>query len=121
MLVTCGEIAYPEYTAATWHIYLCFLLLLVCQGLVTMQSTWFIGWVNKVGTVWNVIIVIIFVIWMPVGSINTPKTNNTHDVWTQFENGTDWPIGWATIMGFLTAVWVSFYHTVQNSSPAHKM
>lgn len=99
MLVTCGEIVYPSYVAATWHIYLCLLALLVVQGVITMQSTKFIGWVNKIGTVFNVVVVFIFVIWFPAGSINSPKTNNSHDVWTTFENGTEWPIGWATIMG----------------------
>jgi len=105
MLVTCGEIASPDYTAKTWHIYLILLLLLFLNGVITMQSTWFIGWVNKVGTVWNLLVVLIFVIWFPVGSINKPKTNPSHAVWTEFENGTEWPIGWATIMGFLTTIW----------------
>ncbi|GAB7346953.1 hypothetical protein MBLNU459_g2010t1 [Dothideomycetes sp. NU459] len=105
MLVACGEIAYPAYTAHTWQVYLCFLLLPIAEGALAMQSTQFIGWANKVGTVWNVLIVIIFVIWFPAGSINSPKTNTSHNVWTQFENGTEWPIGWATVMGFLTAVW----------------
>ena len=105
MLVTCGEISNPNYVAQTWHIYLTLLLLLVIQGVVTMQSTWFIGWVNKIGTIFNIIVVIIFVIWFPAGSINHPKTNHSHQVWTSFENGTEWPIGWATIMGFLTTIW----------------
>ena len=46
-----------------------------------------------------------FVIWMPVGSVGSPKTNGTHETWTTFTNGTEWPIGWATIMGFLTTIW----------------
>ena len=64
-----------------------------------MQNTKFIGRINIVGTVFNVLVVIIFVIWFPVGSINHPKTNNSHAVWTEFANGTEWPVGWATIMG----------------------
>ncbi|KAJ9612639.1 hypothetical protein H2200_004236 [Cladophialophora chaetospira] len=105
MIITCGAIANPDYSPQTWHVYLTLLLLLVLNGLVTMQSTWFIGWVNKIGTIWNIIVVFIFFIWFPVGSVNTPKTNNSHAVWTTFENGTEWPIGWATIMGFLTTIW----------------
>ena len=105
MLVTAGQIANPEYVPQTWHVYLTLLALLVMQGLVTMQSTWFIGCkavsegthrpqirssrytadqsyagVNKVGTVCNVVIIFIFFIWFPVGSINSPKANNTHAV-----------------------------------------
>lgn len=49
MLITCGEIAYPDtYVPKTWHIYLTLLGLLIVQGIITMQSTKFIGWVNKV-------------------------------------------------------------------------
>ena len=43
MLITAGQIAYPDYVPQTWHIYLTLLALLIMQGLVTMQSTWFIG------------------------------------------------------------------------------
>lgn len=105
MLVTAGSIAYPDYVPETWHIYLTLLLLLFIDGVVTMQSTWFIGWVNKIGTVINLIVVFIFIIWFPVGSINHPKTNDSHAVWTEFANGTEWPIGYAVIMGFLTTIW----------------
>lgn len=105
MLVTCGEIAHPDYVAETWQVYLIFPLLLVVQGFLTTQSTKFIGRMNKVGTVYNVVLVLIFVIWFPLGSINTPKTKPSREVWTTFENGTDWPVGWSTIMG------ESFLHT----------
>lgn len=99
MIITCGTIANPDYVPETWHTYLVLLLILVINGLLTMQSTRFIGQLNKVGTILNMAVVLIFVIWFPVGSINTPKTNSNRVVWTSFENGTDWPIGWATIMG----------------------
>lgn len=105
MLVTAGSIANPDYTPETWHIYLTLLLLLFVDGVVTMQSTWFIGWVNKIGTVINLIVVFIFLIWFPVGSVNRPKTNDSRAVWTEFDNGTEWPIGYAVIMGFLTTIW----------------
>lgn len=99
MLVTCGEIAYPTYVAQTWHIYLSFLALLFVQGVISMQSTKVVGWANKIGTAVNVAVVFIFIVWFPAGSINSPKTNDNHQVWETFENGTDWPIGWAMIMG----------------------
>lgn len=70
-----------------------------------MQSTKVVGRVNVVGTIWNLGIIIIFVIWFPVGAINNPKFNDNEYVWTKFQNGTQWPIGWATIMGFLTAIY----------------
>lgn len=50
MLTTAGAIAYPSYTPQPWHNYLALLGILIIQGFITMQSTKFIGWVNKVGT-----------------------------------------------------------------------
>lgn len=95
MLVTCGQIAYPDYQPETWHVYLTLLAILVANGLIAMQPTRIIGWVNQVGTVWNVAVLCIFVVWFPAGSIHEPKTNASHSaVWTSFENGTAWPIGW---------------------------
>ncbi len=32
MLITCGVIAYPDYTPETWHVYLTLLLLLIING-----------------------------------------------------------------------------------------
>ena len=105
MILTAAEIAYPDYTAQTWHIYLTLLALLVVEGLLTMNATRFLGWLNIVGTIANMIVLIIFVIWLPVGSINTPKTNPNSVVWTGIENGTEWPSGFAFLMGFLSVIW----------------
>ena len=105
MILTAGEIANPDYTAKTWHIYLVFLLLLIVEGLLTMNSTKFLGRLNELGTILNLVVLIIFIIWFPVGSINHPKTNNSHYVWTDIVNGTEWPSGLAFIMGFLSVIW----------------
>lgn len=105
MIVTAGEIAYPAYTAQTFHIYLVLLTLLIVEGCMTMNSTKFIGQLNKVGTVANLVVIIIFVIWFPVGSINHPKTNPNSVVWTGIVNGTEWPSGFAFMMGFLSVIW----------------
>jgi amino acid transporter len=106
MILTAAEIAHPDYTAQTYHIYLLLLALLIIEGLLTMNSTKFIGQLNKVGTFFNFIVVFIFVIWMPVGSINSPKTNSNSEVWTSkgIVNGTEWPTGFAFMMGFLSVI-----------------
>lgn len=67
-----------------------------------MQSTKFVGKVGITGTIWNVLLVLVFIIWFPVGA---SKFNSSEAVWTTFQNGTQWPIGWATIMGFVTTIW----------------
>jgi amino acid transporter len=95
MILTAAAIANPDYTIETWHIYLMLLAILFISGLLTMQATKIIGWINVVGTWVNLIALVIFVIWMPVGSINKPKTNPNNIVWTSdgIVNGTEWPTG----------------------------
>lgn len=105
MILTAGEIANPGYTAQTWHVYLVFLLLLIVEGLLTMNSTKFLGRLNELGTILNLIVLVIFVAWFPAGSINHPKTNDSHYVWTDIVNGTEWPAGLGFIMGFLSVIW----------------
>ena len=105
MILTAVEIANPNYTAQTFHIYLVLVALLILEGCLTMQNTKFIGRLNKLGTAANIIVIIIFVIWMPAGSINTPKTNSNDYVWTGIVNGTEWPDGFAFMMGFLSVIW----------------
>ncbi|MCJ1389693.1 hypothetical protein MMC18_002550 [Xylographa bjoerkii] len=105
MILTAAEIANPDYTAETFHVYLLLLALLIFEGLLTMNSTKFIGRLNVIGTITNMVALIIFVIWMPVGSINTPKTNSNDYVWTEVINGTEWPTGFAFMMGFLSVIW----------------
>jgi len=106
MILTAAEIAHPDYTVQTYHDYLLLLALLIIEGLLTMNSTKFIGQLNKFGTVFNFIVVFIFVIWVPVGSINMPKTNTNSEVWTSkgIVNGTEWPTGFAFLMGFLSVI-----------------
>lgn len=107
MLLTAGAIANPGYVIQTWHIYLTLLLILIVSGLITMQSTKIIGRINIVGTWINLIALVIFVIWLPVGSVNRPKVNPNSIVWTSdgIVNGTEWPTGFAVIMGFLSVIW----------------
>ena len=73
MILAAGQIAHPAYVQETWHLYLVFLLLLVIQGLLTMNATKFLGYLNIVGTIANVLVLVIFIIWLPVASINKPK------------------------------------------------
>jgi amino acid transporter len=107
MILTAAKIAHPEYEIQTFHVYLLLVALLIVEGLLTMNTTKFIGQLNKFGTIFNFIVVFIFIIWMPAGSINRPKTNSNSVVWTSegIVNGTEWPTGFAFMMGFLSVIW----------------
>jgi amino acid transporter len=73
MILAAAEITNPEYVPETWHLYLTFLLLLVIQGLLATNSTKILGYINIVGTIANVIVLVVFIIWLPVGAVNRPK------------------------------------------------
>lgn len=74
-----------------------------------MNSTKFLGRFNLFGATVNFVMVFVFIIWMPVGAISTPKTNTNREVWIDgFVNGTEWPDGFAFLMGFLSVI-VSFF------------
>ena len=106
MILTAAQIVHPDYEIQTYHVYLLLLLLLLLQGLLTMNATRFIGQLNTVGTIANIVVLLIFIVWLPAGSINEPKMNPNSVVWASegFINGTEWPTGFAFLMGFLSVI-----------------
>jgi amino acid transporter len=105
MILTAVEIANPDFTPQTYQVYLLLLALLIFEGCLTMNATKFLGQLNTVGAIANLAVLIIFIIWMPAGSIYHPKTNPNHFVWVEIVNGTEWPSGFAFLMGFLSVIW----------------
>ncbi|CAG8980197.1 hypothetical protein HYALB_00012389 [Hymenoscyphus albidus] len=105
MILTGVQISDPTYTIQIWHVYLLFLSILILQGCIAMSNTKFLGRINMFGAIVNLVMVFVFIIWMPVGAINTPKTNSNREVWVDgFTNGTEWPDGFAFLMGFLSVI-----------------
>lgn len=82
MILIAAQIGHPSYAMETFHVYLLMVGLLVSQGALTMNSTRFVGRLNKIGTTTNLIVLVVFIVWMPVGSMNSPKTNPHSEVWT---------------------------------------
>jgi len=105
MILTAVEIANPDFSYQTYQIYLLMLALLLVDGILTTTTTKFVGHFNIAGTIINMAVLVIFVVWMPAGSINTPKMNSNEFVWTEVVNGTEWPAGLAFLMGFLSVIW----------------
>jgi len=105
MIVAAADMAHPNYEPQTWHQYLLFVLILAIQGLLCTKATRFIGYLNVVGAVANILVLLIFVFWLPAGSTGEPKFNSNREVWLDIPNYTEWPTGWAFIMGFLAVVW----------------
>jgi hypothetical protein len=73
MILSAAQVQSPSYVPQTWHLYLTFLLLMVNQGIVSMSSTITFGRINVMSTVLNMVLVLLFVIWLPIGAIKKPK------------------------------------------------
>lgn len=73
MILAAAKIAHEDYIQETWHLYLVFLLLLIIEGALTMNATKFLGQLNVFGTIANILVLIIFVVWLPAASVQTPK------------------------------------------------
>lgn len=124
MILTAGVIANPNYEVKTWQVYLVTLALFILEGSLAMNATKFLGRLNTVSMIVNIVVVIIFLIWFPVGSINRPKMNTDDFVWTQVINGTDWPTGISFLCGFLSVIWTisgfdAPFHLSEESSNAN--
>ena len=104
MILTAVAIRNPGYDIETWHVYLMLLGLIILEGLLSMNSTRFLGRMNFIGAIFNVVVVFVFIIWMPAGSIQ--PFNSNEEVWTSkgIVNGTEWPTGFAFLMGFLSVI-----------------
>lgn len=105
MMLACGAIGNPNYTPRHWHTFLLTTFLLTIHAAIASMHTRFLARFNQVGTVINMISLVVFVIVTPVASINTPKTNSTSQVWGTLRNGTEWPDGLAVLMSFLGVIW----------------
>lgn len=105
MILTAAKIQRPEYDIEVWQGYLLFLALQIVSGLIISNSTKVLGRLAVVGALLNSALVIIFVVWMPIGSINNPKTNPSSQVWTELTNGTGWPDGFAVLMSVAGVLW----------------
>ena len=65
MILAAASINNPNYTPETWHLYLTFLFLLIIEGCLTMNSTKFLGYLNIIGTVMNVLVLVILWVFVP--------------------------------------------------------
>ena len=105
MILAASAIANPTYVPQRWHTFLLTCLILILNAVIASLHTRFLARFNQVGTVINIISLLVFLIIAPAASINTPKTSPSAKVWGTLENGTEWPIGFAILMSFLGVIW----------------
>lgn len=105
MILCAAAIAHPAYVLHDWHIFLLTCLLLLLNAIVGSLHTIILARINQIGTVINLIALLVFFITVPSASINRPKFNEPSTVWGTVTNSTEWPIGFAVLMSFLGVIW----------------
>ena len=95
----------PEYKIQQWQIFSLTCLLLLGNGAVASLPTHLLTRLNALGAILNGVALFAFFIVIPTASVNTPKFGSTTDVLETFRNGTDWPIGMAVLVSFLSVIW----------------
>lgn len=126
IILTCKQLADPDYEIQTWQVYLLSVGLSFIAAIQASMKTKWIAWINSVSTILNILLLFIsfFVI---LGGNNReaqglPKFNQNDFAWA-IDNQTEWPDGIAILMSFLAVIWTmsgfdSPFHLAEECSNA---
>ncbi|PSR80619.1 hypothetical protein PHLCEN_2v6688 [Hermanssonia centrifuga] len=102
MLIATAQLAYPNYVAEVWHVYLVYVAMMLFSYLIICLPTRYVSWFNIWATGLGIVVLIITTIILPA---KATKLNSAKAIFTSAENQTGWPTGWAFCMTFLSATW----------------
>jgi amino acid transporter len=105
LILAAVQVHNPEYKIQQWQIFALTCLLLLGNGAVASLPTQFLTRLTALGAIINGVSLAAFFIVIPTASINTPKFGSTTEVLWSFKNATDWPIGMAVLISFLSVIW----------------
>lgn len=126
IILTCKQLADPDYEQQTWQVYLLSVglsFLAACQA--SMETKW-LAWINSASTVLNILLLFISFVVILGGntreSQGLPKFNDNSFAWA-IDNQTEWPDGIAMLMSFLAVIWTmsgfdSPFHLAEECSNA---
>ncbi|KAF2965581.1 hypothetical protein GQX73_g7991 [Xylaria multiplex] len=104
MMLAAASIVNPSYVPTSYQTFLLSTLLMIVHAGISSMPTLWIAKFNSVGTVINVLALIITIIIIPTTTNNVPKFQPSKVAWG-IENFTDWPDGIAVLMSFLAICW----------------
>lgn len=96
----------PDFVPEHWHTFTLTALILISHAVIASMPTRFLARLNEVGSVINIISLVVFCIVVPTANINRPISNSSSEVWGTITNSTDWPDGVAVLMSFLGFIWI---------------
>ncbi len=92
-----------NWTPTNGAIYGTYLACLLCQGVLTSIMSKIMGKLQTVFVALNFILIAATIIALPIGARN--RRNDARYIFTQTENLTTWPIGWAFMLSWLSPIW----------------
>lgn len=104
MILAAASITYPSYVPTNWQTFLLTALIMIIHAMVGSMPTKWIANFNSVGTVINIICLVITIIIIPAACISDPKFRSNGFAWG-IQNFTEFPDGIAVMMSFLAIIW----------------
>jgi len=105
MILAARSITDSDYVPTNYELFLLTTSLMIIQSCISSMPTKWIAVFNSFGSSFNMVAVIIVIILIPTATITDPKFTPTYQVWSNIDNGTDFPNGIAILMSFVSVMW----------------
>lgn len=105
MILAARSITDTNFESTNYQLFLLATFLMIVQSCISSMPTKWIAVFNSLGSGFNMVAVIVVIILIPTAAITDPKFRPTHQVWSDIENGTDFPNGISILMSFTGAMW----------------
>ncbi|KAF3907422.1 hypothetical protein ABW21_db0205167 [Orbilia brochopaga] len=109
MVLALGSIANPSYVPTNYQTFLLSTFIMIIHGVISSMPTLWIARFNSVGTIFNIIALIVVIIIIPADTnrvaLGFSKFNSSSSVWGDITNGTSYPAGVAVLMSFISVIW----------------
>ncbi|KAF3933549.1 hypothetical protein ABW19_dt0201610 [Dactylella cylindrospora] len=128
MILALGSMSDPEYIPTQYQTFLLSTLIMLFHGVISSMPTLWIARFNSVGTVINIIALVVVIIIIPSSTTrpdqDLPKFNPSSAVWGEISNATAYPSGVAVLMSFISVIWTmsgydSPFHLAEECSNAN--
>lgn len=115
MILAAAKIGNPSYDPQNYQIFLLTVVILLIHGCISSMPTRWIANFNSVGSVLNIVALVVVVILIPANTNRVeqgkllgqdlPRFAPSKDVWGSFYEGTDYSNGVALLMTFVAVFW----------------
>lgn len=92
-----------NWTPSNGAIYGTFLACIVCHAVLASLMSKIMGKLQTVFVIMNFVLIAATIIALPIGAAR--KRNSAQFIFTQTENLTTWPTGWAFMLSWLSPIW----------------